>query len=176
MNKKDLQRIKGRCRIDEETGCWVWAGAHSNGVTHVYVMNPKTQKHVVTTGTRAVWMAAKGPIPDGKIIYRTVCTNTICINPDHLACGTRAEWGKVAAALGSFAATPERRVANTRNSRARPGTLTPEQVQVIRTSPKTGRQIAAELGIAPQTASKVRRGEAYREQFQAASIFAGALA
>lgn len=176
MNKKDLDRIKGRCRIDDETGCWIWTGAFGNGVAHVSVTNPTTGKLITTTGNRAAWMAAKGPIPEGKIIYRTACTNLACINPGHLTCGTKAEWGKAAAALGSFAITPERRILNTRSSRSRPKTLTPEEVRMIRSSPKTGKQIAEDLGVLPQTVSKVRRGEAYRDHFQAASIFAGALA
>lgn len=166
-----IEALKGRCRINYETGCWLWVGSSHRGMPRIHTFNPYTGFAEVTTGNRAAWLIAGGSNPSGRVVYRTKCQDTMCVNPAHLTIGTKAEWGAHMAKTGMLAASPKLRAANTANWRKRPQALDMETVREIRRSDETGVAIAQRLNIKPQTVSKIRRGEAYRETAYAASIF-----
>lgn len=108
-------------------------------------------------GRRAVWQMATGKsIKDGHIAY-TTCLNGMCVNPDHIACGTGAELGRFTAKVGRYKGQPARILANYRIGRQR-STLKPEHYVEIQLSPESGLAIGARLGYSRSVVSKVRRG------------------
>jgi len=70
--------------VDEETGCWNWQGAQSNG----YGRRRKDGK--VQSVHRVVWEENNGPIPEGLQVLHH-CDNPPCCNPEHLFLGTQAD-------------------------------------------------------------------------------------
>lgn len=165
-----LESIRGRCVMDEETGCWHWSGAMSNGRGNAAI---PVMWHGgrVSSVLRVAYEHSGRRLQRGGIVWRT-CGCMDCTNPDHLLYGTRAVWGSWRAKNGSAAMTPDQRAAHTARARAKSTViLSEERASYIRTSEATGRAVAAELGVSASTVSRVRRGEAWAEGTQGASVF-----
>jgi hypothetical protein len=155
-----LDDIKGRCRIEGE--CWIWTGAlsgkrwprlHAPDFT-----NHKGAKHV-QSGRRAVWHVKTGKaIPNGWRVFGT-CGEDVCMNPAHMKCQPTAQWGIQLAASGKLKGVTKRIVANRLSGQKR-SHLDPEKLHLIRSSEKTGLELAAELGLSRSTISKARTGKA----------------
>lgn len=70
--------FRDRIRIDEETGCWEWAGPR---LASGYGMS-RTPGYR-TTAHRAVYLILVGPLPEGWTPDH-LCRNKGCVNPDHV--------------------------------------------------------------------------------------------
>lgn len=171
-----LEALKSRCKIDDYTSCWEFAGAFSGKVPRINTFNPYKGYAEVCTGNRAAWLIAGGADPAGRVVYHSKCMNARCVNPDHLACGTKKQAAASAKKAGSFDVTPAKRAANMKNSRRRPGVLPPEVVRDVRHSDETGKAVSARLGISQQVVSKIRRGESYKDSVAGSSVFSWAAA
>ena len=158
----NLEQIKARCVIEEETGCWHWTGALSDGKwPRVYAPNHSKEGSPiqVQTGRRAVWHVLTGKaIPDGYRVHGR-CDDPQCLNPDHMRCGPTAEWGKTLRRKGIYKGKAKRILANRATGRAR-SALTPELIKEITTSEETGEALASRLGLSRSVVSKARRGRA----------------
>lgn len=177
-----LDTIKNRCHIDEITGCWTWRGAttaSNGGLTQTprawgvdYTREPAGTLKTVQTGNRAAWHAFTGlPIPKGHRVYKNrLCTNGLCVNPEHLACGTDSQWGDVVAKKGIWKNSSRRIKANRATGR-KSAHVTPETLAIIQYSEKTGLALAVELGIGASVISRARRGE--MKSLQAGNVFSG---
>ena len=147
-----------------KTGCWHWQGAsRSDGQPAIWTFDHDRQEKRTTTGPRAVWMIAYGPVRPGLVAYRC-CASRDCVNPKHMRCGTRAEMVRTAAANGAFDGPriAEARKHNLRLARAAAGIVdTPDHmVLAVRTSveSESGRSIARRLGLGENVVSRIRRG------------------
>ena len=116
--------------VDLETGCWVWQGSvQSKGYGMTQVGKERRLAH------RAYYETHVGSIPpDLQIDHK--CGNKLCVNPHHLEPVTGAE--------------------NVR--RGRHVRLTKADVELIRSSPLSGRKLAKQLGVSHETVNGVRRG------------------
>ncbi len=178
----DIERILGRCVADDETGCWLWRGAvvASNGGTMLapriwaadYSLDQSGGTKTVQTGNRAAWHASRlAPIPAGNRVFKgPVCSNPMCVNPEHLRCGTTAQWGESVAAKGDWKRQSTRVNANRATGRAR-SAITPAIALELRTSTETGRAFSKRTGIAESVISKAKRGQ--MKSIQAGNPFLG---
>ena len=162
--------IKDRCRVDEFTDCWIWTGATSPsnaGKTRVprvwatdYSADPTGATKTIQTGNRAAWHATtRKPIAPGHRVYRSsTCGNLLCVNPDHLSCGSFTDWGKAVAKRGTWKGSNTRIQANRAIGRKR-SHITAEMLHEINHSNDTGQALSVRLGVRATVISKARRGE-----------------
>lgn len=154
---RTIQEVMGACCIDED-GCWIWTLALQVNMPKMAAPDwTKAGGEMrVQLGRRAVWHILHGAaIPAGWRVFGT-CGKTSCLNPECIDCGPKSKWIGYRRAKAKLS-----RVAHQMNGRkaGRARTvLTAEMIDEIQSSPETGRQLAARLGISPQTVSKARRG------------------
>jgi hypothetical protein len=170
-----LAELRGRCRVDDE-GHWLWVGANSDGYPRIWAPDHTNHRGAMKSqhGRRAVWHLRTGKaIPNGWRVFST-CGVRACINPAHLVCEPTAKHGEKVAASGQFKGVVARIVANRAIGRKR-SQLTPELIEVIRSSDATGEALAAELKLHRNIVSKVRNRKAL--SFDAVGgVFTGLLA
>lgn len=123
---------------------------------------------------RLVWESEHGPIPSGKLIYRSCCNN-YCIAGVHLKCGTLADVKRVRRAAGLTAHTPSTRAALTRGARSRANIVNDmDKARAVRALVADGLhddEIAEQTGVGRSMVSDIRRGRAWKEQCAGASVF-----
>lgn len=153
---KTLKQIHAKCL--ECGDCMIWQGA-TNGSGQ-----PKFHSK---TARRATWEAAKGPVPDGKLVT-TTCGHAKCLAVGHLALTTRAEVSKASNARPHVKAL--RSASTAKTVRAKLGKIDMETARLIRASDKPGIELAAEYGVSPSHISHVRCNISWKE---ASSPFAG---
>lgn len=80
------ERLDRLSVFEPNTGCQIWFGTvtKSTGYGELKIEGKKTTAH------RASWIAHNGEIPIGMVVMHK-CDIRTCINPDHLALGSRKE-------------------------------------------------------------------------------------
>lgn len=164
----NLDQIKGRCRIDEETGCWLWSGAMSTdaGGGRVPIVWHEGR---ASSALRVVYALSGRTVRKGEIVWRA-CRHDHCLNPAHLLSGTRKQWGAWRKANGFAAIRPEAWAASMLAKR-KDGELDSDTVSMIRSSPETGAELARRLNVSKTAISRVRRWQTWAETVPQASVF-----
>lgn len=170
---RTLADLKSRCRIDEDSECWLWTGAvQQRSASFAEPRVWLADKEVTTTLGRAAWgLAGKDePVP-GKYIWRRYCSS-LCGNPDHLMVGTRKQWGAWLVERGHWRGRPERSLINRRVTREFGiVVLNEESAQWIRESQQPNVEIAHALGCSTTTVSRVKLGITWRVGVPGSSVF-----
>lgn len=129
-------------------------------------------KAVNVSVVREVWKIKHGPIPDGRIVYRTCC-NDRCIGC--LALGRRGDAMRQRRRLGLAKHAPSTRAALTRAARNRAHVKnTPEQARAVRELAAVGVPdilIADCTDVSLSMVADIRRGKAWRETAPQGSVF-----
>lgn len=142
-------------RTTDDAGCAVWRYSCCNG-------HPAFRHEGKTVLVRrALWQDEHGEIPDGKII-RMTCETPKCVHPEHMTLTTYRRLGKELGALGLMSG-PVRSAKIAATKRAKYGKLTAEAVRDIRSSPETGRAMAAKYGVDEKHISRIRLNRTWRE-------------
>lgn len=154
-----LEKIKMHCL--ECGDCLLWQGS-------------KNDKGHPTAGPRSarrvVWELAKGRALKPSELVAVTCGQKGCLNPEHLTLTNRSE---VSAKSNARPAVKLKRSASAaRTNQARLGKIDMDKARYIRSSDKTGRHLASELGVSPALISHVRCNMSWKDH---SSPFAGLL-
>lgn len=130
-----------RLELDEETGCWNWTGAKTrDGYGNLKRGGKSFSAH------RYVFEKLVGPIPKGTCVLHS-CDNPACCNPDHLRTGSAKDNIRDAINRGRFVAPMQK--------------LTLAQVEQIRKSSASNRELGKCFGVHPTTIRDVRSGKTF---------------
>jgi hypothetical protein len=171
-----LDRIKGRCTIDEIDGCWNWKGAMSRGRGAAAIPVAWSSSHsAIISVLRLVFEYTRPNQPLGKkrIVWRK-CQNVRCVNPEHLRAGSRKQWGEwrsLHVEMPDKQGTAARRQIRIEHGLTQ---LNMELAQWARESTQTGVAVAYALGCSVQQVSRVRRLKCWVPIMPTASVFAWA--
>lgn len=133
-------------KFAKTNGCWLWKGDKwsrpEHGYGRIYVEGKRVKAH------RVAWELYVGPIPTGLHVLHK-CDVRLCVNPDHLFLGTKAD------------------NAHDRNQKGRQARgksfpqckLTDEQVIAIRNDPRGDTALAAEYGVWRGSIYRIRSGK-----------------
>lgn len=178
---RTLEDIRSRCVIDDETGCWLWRGAmsmkrHGQGQPRVWL--PGVDGGVIETAARAAWLLSGRRIANGHVVWRSLCTDSKCINPEHGKSGTRTQMHAAFVADGRMRGDPIRAAINAKN---RESQLVPvetvRQAEAMFAAGVMQKTVRAELGICAGVAARIRKGlhpncASAQRVVPAASVFA----
>jgi len=176
----NLEELKQRTRIDDETGCWVWAWSTSGKsdypvpTVHLGVGVLGCTKITAMQAYRASWLFSGKKIKDGHIVYRT-CGNYLCVAPDHLKSGTRQEMYAYVSATNRNKGQPHRKLANAKNRQKM--MMPPERVQAVErmlAEGKTQKEIRDELRMCGSTIRRISAGLHIHSSSQAPRVIRGA--
>ena len=162
---RTLEDLRIRCVIDAETGCWLWRGAFTissdrRGQPTSRVWLPDAPPGAKTgTATRAAWLLSGRPLAAGHVVWRSVCTDSACINPAHGAAGTRTAMHAAFVADGRLRGDPRRAAINARN---RASLLVPvekvRQAEAMFAAGAMQKTVRAVVGISANSAAQIRKG------------------
>lgn len=126
--------------------CWPWLGCTT---TWGYGSFKVGQKSFIAS--RVAYAVSHGEEPGDKLVCHT-CDNPACCNPTHLWLGTDADNGRDKDLKG-------RAVHNgIKGEKHMWSKLTTAQVLEVKTSPLTGKALAAKFGVCKTTISEIRQG------------------
>lgn len=128
---------------EPNSGCWLWLGAaHQDGYGCIYLSKAK-----VVPSHRMFYERHRGPIPSGLFVLHQ-CDTRLCCNPDHLFLGTQADNMADKVRKG--------RCQDQRGEKAPGSVLTRSDVDKIRASSKSQREMAKEFGVSQSHISRIR--------------------
>lgn len=158
-------------RCDEDGDCLLWKYAATGSNQPRYSIKGPMGKTTSVQLRRVVWERETGkPIPKGKVVTVN-CGCSLCLNFDHMELITKAEVIRLVWQRPDSKA--RKSLAATKSMRCR-GKLDMEKARYIRSSDKTLRELADELGVSTSLVGAVRQGLRWRET--AANPFAGLFA
>lgn len=157
---RTLSCIRDRCRIDEDTGCWIWGLMCSSKSESCPVVRFDGMARSVR---RVVLQMVEKPVPDGyKVVRRGRCHEK-CVNPAHLSALSGSEyirWMMENTALNGAAHSAARTLALRQRKSVKVKSI--ERAEEIRVRVANGEDrgvLATEFGISRGHLSRVARGE-----------------
>lgn len=165
---RDLEDLRCRCVIDEDTGCWHLRRADGREIERGPKVTPSVNIWDDGPKRRAArplsWEWANGrAVREGFVVSNLGrCGCFDCINPGHLRELSRKAHG-IELSKSGLAKTLKKRVSAVRNTRSRSTTkLTEELAQWARESDQTQHAIAHGLGVAQSIIWQIKAGVSWR--------------
>lgn len=153
----DLDYIRIRCRVCEESGCWEWRGHAKKGESPTASFRRPGPDGVVRVFTwrirHLVYALAKGRVIDGKkVVLQPRCENARCVAPGHLKPVGRGVWnkGQKKSALQGI------RISRTKSAQSN---LSDADIEQIRAAEKWTQADADRFGISRAYGYMLRKGQ-----------------
>lgn len=161
---RTLADLRGRCRVDSITACWLWVGALNDDGWPVarFPAGVLRESACVMNPRRAGWLLAGNSLESGQMVMRC-CDEPMCVNPEHAKTGTRGDVNRQAGKRGSYS-TPERLAHLTRARLKQAATL--DQVGAAEQAFEAGASLedaAKAAGLHPDTVRRIRDGSHIRQ-------------
>lgn len=149
---RTIKDLLDRCRVDAETGCWIWTGAVANTTPSMRI---PALGRTVGAGV-AICFLTTGKLPDDGVIWHRTCRTKFCVCPSHRTPGSRGSQ------MDFQRGQPKPLLVRARIAAARRAhSDVPESaIEEIRSSTETGLALAARLGISHTHVCRIRRHEA----------------
>lgn len=147
----------GMSKAEEVGDCLEWQGPFHQ---HVPIVRVRFEGKNYSDGVqvpRKLWEAANGPVPDGKLAYRSCCNNA-CVLLDHIVVGTRQEWADCRKKAGVSGHSPATKAAIAA-ARRKQGKYTVDQVIDIKNMTRDGvlvRDIVERTGVSRAMVMDIR--------------------
>lgn len=182
MSIRTLEDLRGRCVIDDITGCWIWAGTYRGKLPSVRVcagVGGSHEKSLNMSAMRAAWILAGNEVAPGQNVYHSVgckhnCSRS-CVNPAHLAVGGASERNRAAAKRGSHSDVSRlATLAKFRAANMLPAELVRSVADAIHSDGLTCKQAAEKFGVRFEMAKIIRRGQHAHQRapvLRGASVF-----
>lgn len=175
-----LKRLMDKCRICEETGCWIWTGGMGGESKCTPIFHfPGTRANKRSMAAyKAAWLLTGRKIPSGYHVYRATCMDERCVNQEHCKTGThKMMWAHIAKS-GKLKGDPRRQAIARQNLASQ--MTPPERVREIEAKLAEGklrREIAAEVNVSPCVVTSVKLGRHFHaskrpQVVRGASVFA----
>lgn len=155
---RTLECIRDRCRIDEDTGCWIW-GLMCTGKSNL----PMVRFEGKAQGVRRVVLGMIGrPVPDGWTAVRRGSCHQKCVNPVHLKGLNPSQymrWLNANSTMNGVAHSAARTLALRRRSSTKIESV--EQAEEIRMRVASGEDrgaLADEFGVCRNHLNRIARG------------------
>jgi hypothetical protein len=162
-----INDIKDRCRVDEETGCWIWTGAFSDRRTPTVSIPPGVlrEKRYTMSAIRAAFLLAGRRLIGTQVVYRVPsCPTPHCCNPNHHKAGTTAEANRAAAERGAYDTV--QRTVWLQKIRLRQA-IPIEKVRAIEehiAAGNTAKSASDTFGVCVDTCREIRRGRHFHQR------------
>lgn len=158
-----LADLQARCKIDEATGCLLFAGPSAPSSSDVWLPG-----HGAMSIRKAMRILTLGQEPDGQVWAPMVCLQRRCCNPKHWRLTTLSNyWAALRPTL-----KPDHRAAITVSVRKARGKVDERLAAQIRISEGTCDELAALHRVDRSTISSIRRGATWKPTVAGASAFA----
>lgn len=173
--------LKGRCIVDDFTGCWHWQGAtsvdkHGRKLQRVWVYDSLQKKFRTMSGPMAVLELEGTRTAETEMGWRTRCQCEDCLNPAHILGGTKKEWGNWLRNTGARRGRASITAANRKAVRSR-AILNEQKAAEIRVRSQAGESaeaLASEFGLKnPKYISEIALGKRWtpNKVLPGASVF-----
>lgn len=128
--------------VQQPNGCWVWSGTcQRDGYGSLSINSKPVRAHIFSYKTFV------GEVTKDLCVLHT-CDNPLCVNPDHLWLGTRAENNADRAA--------KKRSADSKGEKHNQAKLTADQVAAIRKDSRQQKTIAQQYGVSQSCISRIK--------------------
>jgi hypothetical protein len=165
---RNIDDLKSRCYISDETDCWHWRLGKTQGKYPKVNFKIHGESHS-RTGLRTVFLLLGRDVPEGHTVYHYKCQSTDCLNPAHLKAGThKQKWAHIKAE-GYMRGNPSRIAANKAIAMKR--CKVAPHLDLILNSDKTSPELAKELGLHESTIRAARTRRTGSAQLANSSVF-----
>lgn len=154
---RDIDGLKRRCIVDDETGCWNYRGGDPN-VDHSVSVYLASERRVTTLGSAVGWLISGKKTPKGKN-WVAICDNSRCGNPEHRRLKPLGHHMLIKQAAKSIKRSALYRAKMAEAAKAW-RKVDDAQVAEIRAASGSCSEIGRAFGISESQASKIRRGNA----------------
>lgn len=138
--------VKFEQNFEKNDGCWEWRGiTWATGYGRFHFANKDWKAH------RLAWSLYVGSLKkEDCLLHR--CDNRLCVNPDHLFIGTRAD--------NNLDKTKKNR--QSKGEMVNTAKLTNEKVKEIRASSESTAELSEKYGVSYDHINKVKRKEVWK--------------
>lgn len=162
-----LDDIRARCRIDDESGCWVWTGAFSDRRTPTVSLSPGVlrERRFTMSAIRAAFLLAGRRVTAGQLVYRTpLCPTAACCNPEHHKAGTAQDASRAAVQRGTYKTVQRNALLQTNRLRQ---AVHIDKVRAIEAFLREGNPAtlaSAQFGVCVDTCREIARGRHFHQR------------